>query len=405
MSDEEQEILTGRIGTEASQGYSQMPGPAEQPDELDTESPSYKHLTRPEDPVFDLEREYHDPATGKPRDKYEAVPLERASRDLADARRQERAEREAALDIEMRTALDGLPQQTSEQQPSQNPQPQPDEQPQPEGTDQAQAATQDGESPDPWAQAERQIGEMLKDPVVRERIEAEYSHVVQQANAVAEQAKQQAAAVINNLAQEANLVASAIFPELAGLSPEQVQGALRVMKPERVAQVREFANKIQGIANVAQQQAFAQQQAQQQQAELQQRQAAEAFQRYAAEQDAKALAKETPESLAQIRNVLYEDGKKAGYSKADIDQAWNTIPALRNAYVSELIADGAKWRMSQRALATHRANPIPKVQRPGVASDGPSDNNEYASLERSLRGKDLNPKQAADLLIAHRARR
>ena len=78
---------------------------------------------------------------------------------------------------------------------------------------------------------------------------------------------------------------------------------------------------------------------------------------------------------------------------------------MRNAYVSELIADGAKWRMSQRALATHRANPIPKVQRPGVASDGPSDNNEYASLERSLRGKDLNPKQAADLLIAHRARR
>ena len=85
--------------------------------------------------------------------------------------------------------------------------------------------------------------------------------------------------MINNLAQEANLVASALFPELAGLSPEQVQGALRVMKPERVAQVREFANKIQGIANVAQQQAFAQQQAQQQQAELQQRQAAEAFQR------------------------------------------------------------------------------------------------------------------------------
>ena len=400
MPIEEQKF--GLEGVERDQGFEPMPiaHPVDVPEPDHMSEHELSHFRRPE-PAQPEIREYRDVNTGKEIPANQTVSAEQAASDLHSARAQERAAREQLAQDDLKFALDQLPSQEGGPQPAQ----QSPEAPQPELDGIQPEQTDPTQTQDPWAEADKQIGEMLKDPVVRERIEAEYSHVVQQANAVAEQAKQQAAAVINNLAQEANLVASALFPELAGLSPEQVQGALRVMKPERVAQVREFANKIQGIANVAQQQAFAQQQAQQQQAELQQRQAAEAFQRYAAEQDAKALAKETPESLAQIRNVLYEDGKKEGYSKADIDQAWNTIPALRNAYVSELIADGAKWRMSQRALATHRANPIPKVQRPGVASDGPSDNNEYASLERSLRGKDLNPKQAADLLIAHRARR
>jgi len=55
-------------------------------------------------------------------------------------------------------------------------------------------------------------------------------------------------------------VAAYLVPELAGLTPEQAQGALRMMKPERVAQIREFAGKVQGIAQAQQQLAFSQQQ-------------------------------------------------------------------------------------------------------------------------------------------------
>ena len=356
------------------------------------------HFRRPE-PAQPEIREYRDVNTGKEIPANQTVSAEQAASDLHSARAQERAAREQLAQDDLKFALDQLPSQEGGPQPAQ----QSPEAPQPELDGIQPEQTDPTQTQDPWAEADKQIGEMLKDPVVRERIEAEYSHVVRQANAVAEQAKQQAAAVINNLAQEANLVASALFPELAGLSPEQVQGALRVMKPERIAQVREFANKIQGIANVAQQQAFAQQQAAQQQAEIQQRQAAEAFQRYAQAEDAKALAKETPESLSQIRNLLYEDGKKAGYSKADIDQAWNTVPALRNAFVSELIADGAKWRMSQRALALHRANPVPRVQRPGAATDGPRDNSDVSHLQSKF---NLNPSRdlGAALIAARRAR-
>jgi aspartate/tyrosine/aromatic aminotransferase len=256
-----------------------------------------------------------------------------------------------------------------------------------------------------WKAADEQISEVLKNPHIRERIETEFNQVRAQAAAVAEQAKQQAAAVVNNLAQEANLVANALFPELAGLTPDQVQGALRVMKPERVAQVREFANKIQGIANAQQQQVHAQLQQQQQVAESQQRQAAEAFQKFAEAEDAKALVNETPESVVQIRKTILADAKAAGISEKELYQAYNSIPAMRHSFVQGLLADGAKYRLAQRNITQAKSNPIPRVQRPGVASDGPSDNNEYASLERQFRGKDLSAKQAADLLIAHRARR
>jgi hypothetical protein len=262
-----------------------------------------------------------------------------------------------------------LDQTEQPQQPAQDQQPQQSElELQPE-TAEAEAAR--SEVAAAWQAADDQISEFLKNPHIRERIEGEFTQVRQQAHAVAEQARQHYAAAVNNLAQEANIVASALFPELAGLSPEQVQGALRVMKPERVAQVREFANKIQGIANVAQQQAHGQQLAHQQQFAAYQEQAAENFKRYAEAEDAKALAGETPGSMAQIRKTILADAKAAGVSEKELYEAYNTVPALRHSFVQGLMADGAKWRASQRSLASHRANPVPKVQRPGVASDGP----------------------------------
>ena len=70
-----------------------------------------------------------------------------------------------------------------------------------------------------------------------------------------------------------------------------------------------------------------------------------------------------------------------------------------------MLTDAVKYRLSKQGITPARANPVQKVMRPGVSESGPSDNNAYASLERQFRGKDLTPKQAADLLIAHRARR
>ena len=137
---------------------------------------------------------------------------------------------------------------------------------------------------------------------------------------------------------------------------------------------------------------------------VQQRQQQE-FQRYAQAEDAKAFANTSPEELKQIRNYLYEEGQRAGFSREQINQHWGNNVALRNAHVSELLADGVRYRMAKQGIAAQRNNPYSLCMRPGVSESGPSDNSDYASLERQFRGKDLNPKQAADLLIAHRARR
>jgi hypothetical protein len=160
---------------------------------------------------------------------------------------------------------------------------------------------------------------------LRERVAAEYQ---QMASAV-EQAKGQYIEAASTVIRQLDALTAVSFPELAFFAgkPQQLAGALQMMakeNPARYAEIQQFAERASMVMERTQRVQAEQQQAMQQQAHAE-------FNKYAAEQDAKAFAKETPESLAQIRNLLYEDGKKAGYSKADIEQAWNTIPALRNA--------------------------------------------------------------------------
>jgi hypothetical protein len=376
--DDEQKY--GLEGVEQSQGYEPLPVAHPVPsssDDLPTDLPAdssnwlqtddeRRHHLRPAPPEPEV-REYRNVQTGESIPENQTVSAEQAAHDVGLAREQERAAREQQSQDDLKFALDQLPPDGQQPQPApQDQQPAALDEPQP---DAPQMTAEEAQRL--YEVADKELEAALQNPLLREKIEVEFNHVRQQAHAVAEQARQHYAAAVNNLAQEANLVASALFPELAGLSPEQVQGALRVMKPERVAQVREFANKIQGIANVAQQQAHGQQLANQQQFAAYQEQAAENFKQYAEAEDAKALAGETPESMAQIRKTILTDAKAAGVSEKELYEAYNTVPALRHSFVQGLMADGAKWRASQRSLASHRANPVPKVQRPGVTSDGP----------------------------------
>jgi len=219
MPIEEQKF--GLEGVERDQGFEPMPiaHPVDVPEPDHMSEHELSHFRRPE-PAQPEIREYRDVNTGKEIPANQTVSAEQGASDLHSARAQERAAREQLAQDDLKFALDQLPSQEGGPQPAQ----QSPEAPQPELDGIQPEQTDPTQTQDPWAEADKQIGEMLKDPVVRERIEAEYSHVVRQANAVAEQAKQQAAAVINNLAQEANLVASALFPELAGVEPRTGSG-------------------------------------------------------------------------------------------------------------------------------------------------------------------------------------
>jgi len=85
-------------------------------------------------------------------------------------------------------------------------------------------------------------------------------------------------------------------------------------------------------------------------------------------------------------------------------QVVDSATFLRSSSFQLLAHDALKYRMSQAAAREKVVRPIPKVNRPGIASDGPRADSEYAELERQYRGKELSPKQAAALLMAKRAR-
>ena len=367
MSDEREldDSDFGLPGIEKAAGYTplvtQTPVDVPEPD-LQESDPSYRHLTRRDDSQDAIERDYFD-GSGERRPEREVISPEQAAADLARTRTAEFEALEAEGNKQLSAALDG---QAPEQKPEpESIEPQPEHAPEPASAERAS-----------WDPVDQKIGQILdSDPAVAERIRSSYAQIVQELQAHVEQVRQVYAAATNQLSREIEIVTSALIPEIVGMSPEQAaRGALAVVAkqdPARMQQIINFANRVQGAVNLTQQQAHAQQQANQQQFATYQQQAAENFKQYAEQQDAKALAGETPESMAQIRKTILADAKAAGVSEKELYEAYNTVPALRHSFVQGLMADGAKCRAAQRSITQSKANPVPRVQRPGVAADSP----------------------------------
>jgi hypothetical protein len=109
MSEDNSELLTGRAGNEAAQGYEPMPMAVPEPDPepaIDLDSALVKHLQRPAPPEPTI-RQYNDVETGEPRPDNETLPSpERAAADLSAAREAERREVERAENEALNRELD-----------------------------------------------------------------------------------------------------------------------------------------------------------------------------------------------------------------------------------------------------------------------------------------------------------
>ena len=196
---------------------------------------------------------------------------------------------------------------------------------------------------------------------------------------------------------------------------EQVQAVLAHIgrtNPQRHAEIRHHvanvkelaANQLQAVQLLQQQQI----QAQHQQAQAQEQQRAyaqEQFQRYAALHDRQTLVNGTPETRKAIETALIEDAGREGIDKEQLIQIWNSNPVARHSFFQNLIGDGIKYRLAQRNIPRTVSRPVAHVQRPGVTSEESRDYSEYSHIERQYRGQSLTPKQAAELVIAKRARR
>jgi hypothetical protein len=254
----------GRPGIEKAQGYEPLPEatPAAETGSdtapLGTDNSAFRHLSRQEMPEPE-ELFYQDKAGEKLPDNL-TIERSRAADDLSALRRAKQAEIERELNEATAAAVDDLRRQVQDPtgQPQQQAQPdahQPIDQPQPDEIQyqQEQAAI---------AQADKAIEEVLRDPWVRQRVEAEFNGVKAQAAAEVEQAKSAYTAAVQQNAFVGLAVLNSAFPELSGLNPEQINGALRVMRPERAEQYRQHVRQISTLVEGYQRQAGALQQQQ-----------------------------------------------------------------------------------------------------------------------------------------------
>ena len=205
------------------------------------------------------------------------------------------------------------------------------------------------------------------------------------------------------------------FPEFAGMSGEQLEGALRVSNPQRAAAFRNHVAQVATVAAGYQQQL---QQGQQQQAaataaQQQQREAmlSEYTNREIAEYE-KWTSAESPEAMRAVRDNLtpivektYGVPMQTLKAIHDGKLQMDATTFVRSAAFQKMLHQAVQYNLAKQGVTQARSNPVAKVQRPGVASEGPSSESDYTSLERSLRGKTLNVKDAASLLTAHRSRR
>jgi len=240
----------------------------------------------------------------------------------------------------------------------------------------------------------------LQDAELRSAVEAEVSEAQQKieyANAASEQIRAQYTAATMQMAKSAAASLLANFPELQGLSPDQIGTALQVVKnsdPARHALIEQHLNNVAGIYRQAQA-------AQQAQAELQRAN----FARFSQEQDKvfeQTAEKEYgKERVAAAKRAIVDIAKETyGISPEELAHLYQTQPILRTAPMQRMMMDAALYRMAQKTATANPVRTVPATQKPGTAKPAVNAlDEEIAKLDRRLT-KTGSPKDATALRLA-----
>lgn len=405
MTTGDTELLTGRAGNEAAAGYREMPmaNPDPNPEPaIDSDSAIAQHLRRPPPPE-PTERKYTDQVSGEDRPSNETVELERASRDISEIRAAERAALERQRNSELNDAISWLEREEAvlkdaatprpvEQQQAQEPQPPTDYTP--------QLDPETVQATDP--QYDPELLQALSSPKVRA--------VLEQVNAGVEQTKAQYQAATAELATQAQGVLTALFPELANLSGQALQGALVFMQqsqPERFQQFQQLTGRAQQLVGIyRQQQAEAQAQQQQQYA-----QQLEWFKVAEDEKWEAAIARDrSPDQIKALReNAMPLIERHYGISPRELgaiysgQQRVDAATFMRSANFQLMLSDALSYRMSREAVGRAVNRPVPQVIRPGSPAEFQT-RTEAALAEAQAKLKpSMSAKEAAAYVIARRA--
>jgi hypothetical protein len=394
----------GKEAVERGQGYEPMrsANPIKQPDTEPIESSAISEALRrdqeaPQEiaaptPINYLEQGGE--KGGQPMPDNQTVSAEQAAQDLSRWRDSVGEQIEAAETQQIRDAIDQL--RAGDQQQPQVPA-------EPVALDKQIPA-----APEAQAQpvAEDPVAKALADPAVLNAVQTE----VQRHTAAAEQARvnYESAMAQNAAAAAYSLIAS--FPELQGVRPDQIPTAIAVVQKQNPQRADQMVRHIDQVGRLVEQH----QKAQAAQVQAYQEAAHQQFQRAATDADANYndWAKEhlSADQSSEIREEALAMLKDYGLSEKDVAWHWQNNSLFRSFPAQRLMADAARWRLSQKALKSKAVPPpVPQVVRPGSPTERASASEyEYRALNEKLNRSTRQSDQlraAAELVAARRARR
>src|SRR5262249_26036644 len=113
----------------------------------------------------------------------------------------------------------------------------------------------------------------------------------------------------------------------------------------------------------------------------------------------------TSEVNKEIEQETFAMLREYGMSDADIRHSWNSNPAFRSFPAQRVMADAARYRISQRSMQSKVSRPVPVVQRPGVATERTPEADITIQRLNTRLNTTGNYRDAAALLNARRASR
>lgn len=387
--------LTGAAFDLANAGYTAMPESRKRnEEEISGDSASLReaadHMAEPRDEL--VVRQYCD-TEGKPAAANEAVTLSRAARDYAGVVAAERlaAVTESAEELAARVdalraeALAGdpeaadlygfdLPETASPQEGTEEPSGEPG---------------RPGEDELFGTELDPELERLLQHPQVRQAIEEEIAEVDK-----ARQSYLEGLAAATQVAQ-ASFISQ--FPELVGLSEEQLPGALEQMARQDPAK---FA-RVQSMIGTTEQLLAQQHEEGRRREEV----ARQNFLTFAQSEDARfdAMVKAEPKETQQaVMQEILASAKASGIDHVEFMHLFNSEPLMRNATFQRMMYDAGKYRLMMKARDAAAARPLPPVQRPGTATARTE--REHADL-RTLSARLSNSGDIKDAVALYHARK
>jgi hypothetical protein len=392
--------LTGAAFELANAGYTPMPDPEKKDEEeaigSDNASLHEAAAQRSGPRNEPIVREYLD-ASGKRIAPSEAVTLERAARDYASVTAADSLAAEDITARELAARVDAMRAEALARDPDAaefygfEP---PEETTDATGADKTGVenteAETENEAADPAAaELDPELEKVLQHPQVRQAIDEKIGEV--------EQVRLDYLDGLAAATQLAQVSFLSQFPELAGVAPENLPGALEQMSRQ---DPQKFA-RVQAVVATSEQMFALQQQESGRQAKM----ARQNFQELARSEDARfeSMLKGEPKATQHaVTAEIFASAKASGVEPSELIRLFNSEPLMRNAVFQRMMYDAGKYRLMMKAKDAAAAKPVPPVQRPGMART-PAER-EHADL-RTLNARLSTSGDIKDAVVLYNARK